>query len=144
MLTSYIYGSIVKMLKGSEAHTYNFPIGIEKVIIMTMTYEINLNTITDEFVEMYNKLLHNAVHVADARRNRIFKDFQGTIDLLMLTGRLDNEEALIYIDILEDRLDDCRESFEESYESEAEKMMPCDYNGICAGTSCSQFFGCQA
>ena len=22
--------------------------------------------------------------------------------------------------------------------------MPCDYSGICAGTSCPQFFGCQA
>lgn len=111
---------------------------------MTMNYKINLNTITDELVEMYNKLLHNDVRVADTRRDRIFKDFQGIIDLLILTGRLDDEEALIYIDILEDRLDDCRESFEESYELEIENIMPCDYSGICAGTSCSQFFGCQA
>lgn len=118
-----------------------FPAGIENVVIMTMTYEINLNTITDEFVEMYNKLLHNDVRVADTRRDRILKDFQGTIDLLILTGRLDDEEALIYIDILENRLYDCRESF---YELEIEHMMPCDYSGICAGTSCPQFFGCQA
>ena len=27
---------------------------------------------------------------------------------------------------------------------EAKNMMPCDYSGICAGTSCPQFFGCQA
>jgi hypothetical protein len=108
-----------------------------------MTYEINLNTITDEFVEVYNKLLHNDVCIADAYRDRILKDFQGTIDLLILTGRIDDEEALIYIDILEDRLDDCRESFEASYELEIEKNMPCDYSGFCAGTSCPQFFKCQ-
>lgn len=73
------------MLQGSEAHTYVFPfVGIEKVVIMNMTYEINLNTITDEFVEMYNKLLHNDVRVANTRRDRILKDFQGTIDLLIL------------------------------------------------------------
>lgn len=133
------------MLQGSEAHTYVFPfVGIEKVVIMNMTYEINLNTITDEFVEMYNKLLHNDVRVANTRRDRILKDFQGTIDLLILTGRLDDEEALIYIDILEDRLDDCRESFEESYELEIENIIPCVYIGICVGASCPQFFGCQA
>jgi hypothetical protein len=110
-----------------------------------MTYEINLNTITDEFVESYNKLLHNDVCIADAYRDKILKDFQGTLDLLILTGRIDDdEEALIYIEILEDRLDDCRESFEVSYELETENMMPCDYSGICAGASCSRFFGCQA
>lgn len=32
----------------------------------------------------------------------------------------------------------------EDEELETEKMMPCDYSGICAGASCPQFFGCQA
>ena len=110
-----------------------------------MTYEINLNTVTDELVETYNKLLHNDVCIADTYRDRAIKDFKGTISLLVLTERLeDDEKALRYIDILEDRFDDCRESFEESYELETENMMPCDYSGICAGASCPMFFGCQA
>lgn len=131
------------MLQGSR-HTYIFSLCWDRKGGYIMTYEINLNTITDELVESYNKLLHNDVCIADAYRDRTFKDFQGTIDLLILTGRIDDEEALIYIETLEDRLDDCRESFEVSYELETENMMPCDYSGICAGTSCSHFFGCQA
>lgn len=109
------------------------------------TYEINLNTITDELVETYNKLLHNDVCIADIYRDRATKDFKGTVHLLVLIGRIeDDERALRYIDILEDRFDDRKESFEESYELETEKMMPCDYSGICAGASCPQFFKCQA
>ena len=114
-----------------------------------MTYEINLNTVTDELVETYNRLLQNDVYIADTYRDRAIKDFKGTINLFVLTGRLeDDEKALRYIDILEDRLDDCRESFEKACEDEDEweevDMMPCDYSGFCAGASCPQFFGCQA
>ena len=114
-----------------------------------MTYEINLNTITDELVETYNRLLHNDVCIADTYRDRAIKDFNGTINLFVLTGRLeDDEEALGYIDVLEDRLNDCRESFEEAYEDEdgweEVDMMPCDYSGICVGATCPQFFKCQS
>lgn len=109
-----------------------------------MNYEINLNTVTDELVETYNRLLHNDVCIADAYRNRAIENFEGTVKLLVLIGRIeDDEEAFEYIDILEDRFDDCRESFEESYELETEKMMPCDYSGFCAGTSCPMYWECQ-
>ena len=118
MLTSYIYGSILKMLQGSKAHNIVFPfVGIEKAVIMT--YEINLNTITDELVETYNKLLHNDVCIADAYRDKATENFEGTVSLFVLTGRIeDDEEAFEYIETLKDRFSNCRKTFEESCESE--------------------------
>ena len=66
-----------------------------------MIYEINLNAVTDELVETYNRLLHNDVCIADTYRDRAIKDFKGTINLFVLTGRLeDDEKALRYIDII--------------------------------------------
>lgn len=116
-----------------------------------MAYEINLNTITDELVETYSRLLPNDVCIADTYRDRAIKDFKGTINLFVLTGRIeDDEKALRYIDILEDRLDDCRESFEKAYEDEVpweekslDDMILCDYRGICAGESCPMYWKCQ-
>ena len=108
------------------------------------TYEINLNTITNELVETYNKLLHNDVCIADAYRDEVTENFEGTVDLFVLTGRIeDNEEAFEYIETLKARFNNCRKCFEESYESEHSKNMPCDYSGFCGGTSCPQFFKCQ-
>ena len=142
MLTSYIHGSILKMLQGSKVHTYVFPVGIEKVVIMT--YKINLNTITDELVETYNRLLHNDVCMADAYRDEAIENFEGTTGLLVLTGRIeDNEEAFKYIDILKARFNHCRKSFEETHKPKKLENMPCDYSGFCAGASCPQFFKCQ-
>ena len=107
------------------------------------TYEINLNTIINELVETYNRLLHNDVCIADTYRNRATKNFEGTIGLLVLTGRIeDHEEAFEYIETFKDRFSNCRKCFELDYESEAKDMM-CDYSGICGGTSCPQFFKCQ-
>ena len=108
------------------------------------TYEINLNTIIDELVETYNRLLRNDVCIADIYRDRAIKDFNGTINLFVLIGRIeDDEEALGYIDVLKDRLNDCRESFEETHRLEKMENMSCDYSGFCAGTSCPQYWQCQ-
>ena len=108
------------------------------------TYEINLNTITDELVETYNRLLHNDVCIADAYRDKATENFEGTVDLFVLTGRIeDDEEAFEYIETLKDRFNYCRKCFEESYESELSKDMPCDYSGVCAGMSCSMYWKCQ-
>ena len=128
--------------KGAK-HTYCFPsVGIEKVVIMT--YEINLNTITNELVETYGRLLHNDVCIADAYRDEAIENFEGTVSLFVLTGRIeDNEEAFNYIETLKDRFSNCRKSFEESYALEEMKNMPCDYSGFCVGTACPQFFKCQ-
>ena len=83
------------------------------------TYEINLNTITDELVETYNNLLHNDVCIADAYRDKATENFEGTVSLFVLTGRIeDNEEAFNYIEALKARFSNCRKTFEESYESE--------------------------
>ena len=109
------------------------------------TYKINLNTVTNELVETYNRLLHNDVCIADAYRDEATENFEGTIGLLVLTGRIkDNEEAFEYIETLKDRFNYCRKCFEleESYKS-GTKNMPCDYNCFCAGTSCPKFFKCQ-
>ena len=109
-----------------------------------MTYEINLNTITDELVETYGRLLHNDVCIADAYRDEAIENFEGTVSLFVLTGRIeDNEEAFNYIETLKDRFSNCRKSFEESYALEEMKNMPCDYSGFCVGTACPQFFKCQ-
>lgn len=108
------------------------------------TYEINLNAITDELVETYNRLLHNDVCIADAYRDEAIENFEGTVSLFVITGRIeDNEEAFDYIKALKARFSNCRKSFEESYTLEKVENMPCDYSGFCAGTSCPQFFKCQ-
>ena len=128
--------------KGAR-HIYCFPfVGIEKVVIMT--YEINLNTITNELVETYNRLLHNDVCIADAYRDEATENFEGTVGVFVLTGRIeDNEEAFEYIETLKDRFNYCRKCFEESYEAERLKNMPCDYSGVCAGMSCPMYWKCQ-
>ena len=142
MLTSYIHGSILKLLQGSKAHILFSFVGIEKVVIMT--YEINLNTITNELVETYNRLLNNDVCIADAYRDEATENFEGTVGLLVLTGRIeDNEEAFEYIETLKARFSNCRKCFEESYKSEHSKNMPCDYSGFCAGMSCPMYWKCQ-
>ena len=108
------------------------------------TYEINLDAITDELVETYNRLLHNDVCIADAYRDEATENFEGTVSLFVLTGRIeDNEEAFEYIETLKDRFNYCRKCFEESYKSERLKNMPCDYSGVCGGTSCPMFWKCQ-
>ena len=113
------------------------------------TYEINLNAITDELVETYNRLLHNDVCLADAYRDQAIENFEGTVGLLVLTRRIEanekafNYEAFNYIEALKDRFSNCRKSFEETHTLEKVKNMPCDYSGFCAGTSCPQFFKCQ-
>ena len=108
------------------------------------TYEINLNAITDELVETYNRLLHNDVCIADAYRDEATENFEGTVSLFVITGRIeDTEEAFNYIESLKARFSNCRKSFEESYTLETVKNMPCDYSGFCTGTSCPQFFKCQ-
>ena len=91
----------------------------EKELITMNTYEINLNTITNELVETYNRLLHNDVCIADAYRDEATENFEGTVSLFVLTGRIeDNEEAFEYIETLKARFSNCRKTFEESYESE--------------------------
>ena len=108
------------------------------------TYEINLNAITDELVETYNRLLHNDVCFADAYRDEATENFEGTVSLFVLTGRIkDNEEVFNYIKALKNKFSDCRKSFEESYALETIKNMPCDYSGFCAGTSCPMYWKCQ-
>ena len=110
------------------------------------TYEINLDTITNELVETYNRLLHNDVCIADAYRDEATENFEGTVGLFVLTGRIeDNEEAFEYIETLKDRFNYCRKCFEleESHKFKKLENMPCDYSGFCAGTSCPQFFKCQ-
>ena len=87
-----------------------------------MAYEINFNTITDELVETYNRLLHNDVCIADAYRDKATENFEGTVSLFVLTGRIeDNEEAFNYIETLKNKFSNCRKSFEESYTLESEK-----------------------
>ena len=108
------------------------------------TYKINLNAITDELVETYNRLLHNDVCIADAYRDEATENFEGTVGLFVLTGRIeDNEEAFEYIETLKDRFNYCRRCFEETHKLEKMENMPCDYSGFCAGVSCPQFFKCQ-
>lgn len=107
------------------------------------THEINLNTVTYELVETYNRLLHNDVCIADAYRDEATENFEGTVGLFVLTGRIEDEEAFNYIEALKARFSNCRKSFEETYALETIKNMPCDYSGFCAGTSCPQFFKCQ-
>lgn len=86
------------------------------------TYEINLNAIADELVETYNRLLHNDVCIADAYRDEATENFEGTVSLFVLTGRIeDNEEAFNYIEALKNKFSDCRKSFEESYTLEEMK-----------------------
>ena len=109
-----------------------------------MTYEINLSTVTDELVETYNKLLHNDVCIADAYRDEATENFEGTVGLFVLTGRIeDNEEAFEYIETLKDRFNYCRKCFEKSYELETKNTMPCDYSGFCAGMSCPMYWKCR-
>lgn len=78
------------------------------------TYEINLNAITDELVETYSRLLHNDVCISNAYRDKALKNFEGTVGLFVLTGRIeDDEEAFSYIEALKTRFSNCRKSFEE-------------------------------
>ena len=109
-----------------------------------MIYETNFNTITDELVETYNRLLHNDVCIADAYRDKAIENFEGTVGLFVLTGKIeDNEEAFKYIEALKARFSNCRKSFEETHTLETIKNMPCDYSGFCAGTSCPMYWKCQ-
>lgn len=109
-----------------------------------MTYEINLDTIAYELVETYNRLLHKDVCIADAYRDEAIENFEGTVSLFVLTGRIeDNEEAFDYIEALKTRFSNCRKSFEETHTLEKVKNMPCDYSGFCAGTSCPMYWECQ-
>lgn len=120
MLTSYIHGSTIRMLQGSKVHILFSHCWDRKEDIMN--YEINLDAITAELVETYNRLLHNDVCIADAYRDQATENFEGTVDLFVLTGRIeDNEEAFNYIEALKSRFSDCRKSFEESYALETIK-----------------------
>ena len=86
------------------------------------TYEINLNAITDELVETYNRLLHNDVCIADAYRDKATESFEGTVGLFVLTGRIeDDKEAFNYIEALKARFGNCRKSFEETHTLEKVK-----------------------
>ena len=86
------------------------------------TYEINLNAIADELVETYNRLLHNDVCIADAYRDKAIEDFEGTVGLFVLTGRIeDDKEAFNYIEALKNKFSDCRKSFEKTYALESKK-----------------------
>ena len=110
------------------------------------TYEINLNTITNELVETYNRLLHNDVYIADAYRDEATENFEGTVGLFVLTGRIeDNEDAFDYIETLKDRFSYCKKCFEleESYKPKKLENMLCDYSGFCAGMSCPMYWKCQ-
>ena len=108
------------MLQGSKAHILFSLCWDRKEAIMT--YEINLNAITDELVETYSRLLHNDVCIADAYRDKSAKDFEGTVSLFVLTGRIeDDKEAFDYIEALKNKFSDCRKSFEESYALESKK-----------------------
>lgn len=128
--------------KGAKAHILFSHCWDRKEVIMT--YEINFNAITDELVETYSRLLHNDVCIADAYRDEVTENFEGTVSLFVLTGRIeDNEEAFEYIETLKNKFSNCRKSFEETYALETVKDMPCDYSGFCAGISCPQFFKCQ-
>ena len=113
-------------------------------------YEINLNTVTYELVETYNRLLHNDVCIADAYRDQATENFEGTVGLFVLTGRIeDDKEAFNYIEALKARFSNCRKSFEEyndemliDYEKIGEEC-ECDDSGICVGTSCPLYWKCQ-
>ena len=122
----------------------NNTVFLKRRLVTMNTYEINLNTITNELVETYNRLLHNDVCIADAYRDEATENFEGTVGLFVLTGRIeDNEEAFEYIETLKDRFNYCRKSFEETHKLEKMENMPCDYSGFCVGTSCPQYFKCQ-
>lgn len=149
MLTSYIHSSILKMLLGSKAYILFSLCWDRKEVIMD--YEINLNAVTYELVETYNRLLHNDVCIADAYRDEATENFEGAVGLLVLTGRIeDNEEAFEYIETLKNRFGNCRKCFEEEYEDEIlidyEKIgeeCECDYSGVCAGESCPMYWKCR-
>ena len=136
------------MLQGSKVHC--FSLCWDRNEANMNTYEINLDSVTYELIETYNRLLHNDVDVADAYRDEAIENFEGAVGLLVLAGRIeDNEEAFEYIEALKDRFSNCRKCFEE-YEDEMlidyEKIgeeCECDDSGICAGTSCPLYWKCR-
>ena len=138
MLTSYIYGSILKMLQGSR-HTYCFSLCWDRKedVMFTLTMimidecgdEVIVDTfwINDDLAEGYDEVWED-MKIEKAKKRfpeaRGFY-FQDSRDY-MLHGYEDN-----YSD-------------EDEWEPKSlDEMILCDDSGVCAGISCPMYWKCQ-
>ena len=145
MLTSYIHGSILKMLQGSKVHTYVFPVGIEKVVIMFSVKMIMVDECGDEVVvdtfNMGEELDEDYVAVWESMKiEKARQKYPEAQRFYFEDSR--NMQRLINAEISGWREED-DDDIDEWGEMENDENMPCDYSGFCAGASCPQFFKCQ-
>ena len=145
MLTSYIYGSILKMLLGSKAHILfslcwdrkeDTMFTVKMIMVDECGDEVVVDTfnINDEldadYVEVWESMKIEKARQRYPEAQRFY--FEDSRDLQRL---IDAE-----INGLREEDDD---DIDEWGEIEDYGNMPCDYSGFCAGMSCPQFFKCQ-
>ena len=142
MLTSYIHGSILKMLQGSKAHNIVFPfVGIEKAVIMFTVKMIMIDECGDEVVvdtfNINDELDEDYMEVWESMK--IEKARQRYPE----AQRFYFEDSRAMQRLINEEINGWREEYDDDIEIEDDGNMPCDYSGFCAGTSCPQFFKCQ-
>jgi hypothetical protein len=146
MLTSYIYGSILKMLQGSEAHIlFSLYWDRKEATMFTVkmimvdecgdevvvdTFNIN-GELDEDYVEVWESMKIEKARQRYPEAQRFYFEDSRAMQKLI------NEEINGWREENDDEID-------EWGEMEDDGNMPCDYSGICAGASCSHFFGCQA
>ena len=145
MLTSYIYGSILKMLQGSKAHIL-FSLCWDRKedtmfsVKMIMVDECGDEVVVDTF-KVNDDLDEDYVAVWESMKIEKAKQrypeaqgfyFEDSRDL----QRLIDEEVN---GLREDDDDD----IDEWGEIEDDGNMTCDYSGFCAGMSCPMYWKCQ-
>ena len=137
MLTSYIYGSILKMLQGSEAY-----------ILFSLCWDRK----EDVMLEMFTVKMIMVDKYGD----------EFVVDTFTVGNDLDEEYMKVWENM---KIEKARERYPEAYgfyfedsrdvqryednysdgweEKSLDEMILCDYRGICAGTSCPMYWKCQ-
>ena len=139
MLTSYIHGSILKMLQGSKAHILFSLCWDRKEAIMLLKL-IMLDECGDEtVVETYNVRDDLDETFMDVWEDKTIED----------VAKEYPEACGFYFEKSEEtqgRFNYMSHGYEDDYSDEwgeFEEMMSCDYNGFCAGESCPMFWKCR-
>ena len=139
MLTSYIHGSILKMLQGSKAYIL-FSLCWDRKEATMLLKLIMLDESGDEtVVETYNV------------RDDLDETFMNVWEDKTIEDVAEEypEACGFYFEKSEEtqgRFNYMRHGYEDDYSDEwgeFEEMMSCDYNGFCARMSCPMYWKCR-
>ena len=135
MLTSYIYGSILKMLLGSKAH-----------ILFSLCWDRKEDTMLLKLImldESGNETIVETYNV----RNDINKTFMDVWEdkTIEAVAKEHPEACGFYFEKSRDiqSMIDSEDECDAWEEKSLDDMILCDYRGICAGMSCPMYWKCR-